>query len=168
MSDDPFIEAARDLFIQTLDDLHPKLEGLTPDALNWRPGDEQTNSIAVLTVHTMASTRSWLSVAVGAALPDRDRPAEFRATAEDAAALVSHVRDMERECLALFEGAENVDWTSNRRTHPRPRPGADEVVTGAWALLHALEHLREHAGQIALTRQLWDQAQAADGQRTGA
>jgi hypothetical protein len=30
-------------------------------------------------------------------------------------------------------------------------------VSAAWALLHALEHLREHEGQLFLTRQLWDQ-----------
>jgi uncharacterized damage-inducible protein DinB len=154
---DPFIDGARDLFIQTMDDLRPHLEGIPPEALNWRPGDDDTNSIAVLAVHAMASTRSWLSVAVGAPLPDRDRPMEFRATAEDASALLAHVTDMERQCDGLLEHAEDVDWSAMRRTHPRPRPGAEETVSGAWALLHALEHLREHAGQIALTRQLWDQ-----------
>jgi hypothetical protein len=118
------------------------------------------NSIAVLTAHAMGSTRSWLSIAVGAPLPDRDRPAEFVAVAENADSLLAHFDDMWRQCDAVLEGARDVDWSALRRTHPRPRPGADETVTGAWALLHALEHLREHAGQIALTRQLWDQRPA--------
>ena len=109
----------------------------------------------------MASTRSWLSVAVGAPLPDRDRPSEFLTKAAQPGALVAHVADMERQCDALLTSASDVDWSALRRTHPRPRPGADETVTGAWALLHALEHLREHAGQIALTRQLWDQRHPA-------
>jgi len=30
-----------------------------------------------------------------------------------------------------------------------------EVVTCGWALLHALEHLREHAAQALLTWELW-------------
>jgi uncharacterized damage-inducible protein DinB len=157
MSQDPFIAAARDLLLQTLDDMRPKLEGTTSEALNWRPGNDDTNSIAVLTVHAMASTRSWLSIGVGAPLPDRNRPQEFLATAEDAAALLAQFDDMARQCDRILETASDVDWTALRRTHPRPRPGAGEEVTGAWALVHALEHLREHAGQIALTRQLWDQ-----------
>jgi hypothetical protein len=33
-------------------------------------------------------------------------------------------------------------------------------VLAGWALLHALEHLREHEGQMFLTRQLWDQRAA--------
>jgi uncharacterized damage-inducible protein DinB len=157
MQEDPFVAAARDLLIQTLDDLRPKLDGLLPQALNWRPAGDDSNSIAVLTVHAMASTRSWLSVAVGAPLPDRDRPQEFLATAADASELLAHFDDMTRQCDALLENARDADWSALRRTHPRPRPGAGEEVTGAWALLHALEHLREHAGHIALTRQLWDE-----------
>jgi hypothetical protein len=31
----------------------------------------------------------------------------------------------------------------------------DDPVSSAWALLHALEHLREHVAQAQLTRQLW-------------
>jgi hypothetical protein len=36
----------------------------------------------------------------------------------------------------------------------------DDPVTAAWALLHALEHLREHAAQAQLTRQLWQRGRA--------
>ena len=39
-------------------------------------------------------------------------------------------------------------------TAPWRTDGADEPVTAAWALLHALEHLREHVGHAQLTRQL--------------
>jgi uncharacterized damage-inducible protein DinB len=161
VASDPFVRAARDLLGVTLGDMRPAIDGASKEALNWRPGGDDTNSIAVLAVHSMASTRMWFSVAVGASLPERDRPSEFRATAEDAPGLLRFVADMERDCLGLLDGARDIDWTAMRRTHPRPRPGADERVTGAWALLHALEHLREHAGQIALTRQLWDQRRAS-------
>ena len=44
-----------------------------------------------------------------------------------------------------------------RRTHTRPNPDDDMKVPAAWALLHAIEHLREHVGQMQLTRQLWEQ-----------
>lgn len=39
------------------------------------------------------------------------------------------------------------------QTHARMSGGAEQV-SAAWALLHALEHLREHVGQMQLTRQL--------------
>jgi hypothetical protein len=156
MTDDPFIAAAREQFTVTLGDLRQGIQGATAEALNWRPG-EDTNPIAVLAVHVMGSTRWWLSVALGAPRPDRDRAAEFQAAAPGADGLLAHIADGERECLALLDGAREVDWMAVRQTGARPRPGAVEQVTSAWALIHALEHLGEHAGQIALTRQLWDQ-----------
>jgi hypothetical protein len=36
----------------------------------------------------------------------------------------------------------------------RSDDGEEPPVTAAWALLHALEHLREHVGHAQLTRQL--------------
>ena len=38
---------------------------------------------------------------------------------------------------------------------------AQEPVTAAWALIHALVHLREHVGHAELTRQLWDERPGA-------
>jgi hypothetical protein len=43
-----------------------------------------------------------------------------------------------------------------RKTHARPHPEHAQDVPAAWALLHAMEHLREHEGQMSLTRQLWE------------
>jgi len=40
-------------------------------------------------------------------------------------------------------------------TPASPAPAAKADAPAAWALLHALEHLREHVGQMLLTRQLW-------------
>jgi hypothetical protein len=42
-------------------------------------------------------------------------------------------------------------WTSSGRA---------EVVSGAWALLHAVEHLSEHVGHAKLTKQLWERRRA--------
>jgi hypothetical protein len=38
----------------------------------------------------------------------------------------------------------------------RPGQGPEEVPP-AFALIHAIAHLREHVGHIGLTRQLWEQ-----------
>lgn len=136
--------------------MRPAIEGASSEALNWRPAAAKTNSIAVLAVHVMNSTRWWLSVATGAALPARDRESEFVATAADAGALLSIVDDLARDCEALLDNAGQVDWSARRKTSARPRADAADEVAAAFALVHAFGHLHEHVGQIALTRQLWD------------
>ena len=154
---DPFISAARRIMIEALVDMRACIDGAPPAALNWRPGGDDTNTIAVLTVHALHSTRSWLAVALGAPLPQRDRPSEFVATAEDVQALQLFIEEMERETLVLIDAVgAAIDWAAQRPTHVRPRADQSPTEPAAWALLHALEHLREHVGQMLLTRQLWD------------
>jgi uncharacterized damage-inducible protein DinB len=153
---DPFVVAADDVLRTALEDMRACTDGASIDCLNWRPDSPDTNSIAVLAVHSMHSTRSWLSIAVGAPLPPRDRPSEFLTTADDSSAFHAFIDEMGRDCLSLLEHAAVDDWSSARRTHPRPRPGTDDQVSAAWALVHAMEHLREHVGQMQLTRQLFD------------
>ena len=151
---DPILIAAQHILTTVVVDMRGSIDGASSDALNWPPAGDDTNSIAVLAVHSMTSTRSWFSVAVGAPLPERDRPSEFRATASGAEDLIAFIEGMERDCAKLLDEAESVDWSAVRTTHARPND-ASERVSAAWALLHALEHLREHTGQVLLTRQLF-------------
>ena len=80
---DPTITAAREIIEESIEGIRGAIAGLPADALNWRPAGEGTNPIAVLAVHAMHSTRSWLAVATGGPLPDRDRDAEFRTVVAD-------------------------------------------------------------------------------------
>jgi uncharacterized damage-inducible protein DinB len=155
-SSDPIIASAREIFETVLADMRPAVEGASPEAVNWRPSAAGTNSIAVLAVHVMNSTRWWLSVATGAPLPDRDRESEFVAEVADADALLSIVDDLARDCETLLDSAGQVDWRAKHRTSTRGRPDASDEVTAAFALIHAFGHLHEHIGQMMLTRQLWD------------
>ena len=103
-----------------------------PEALNWEPAGEDTNSVAVLTTHSLHSTRSWLSTALGEPLPDRDRDSEFRVAEDNPEALLTLFDDMAGQCTALFEKAGEVDWAAIRSTHTRPDaerrdPGAGGV-----------------------------------------
>jgi uncharacterized damage-inducible protein DinB len=148
--------AAKAILEDALEAMRTATEGASPEALNWRPAGEETNSVAVLAVHAMHSTRSWLSVAMGAQLPARDRDSEFMATADDMAALRDVIDHIGSECRALLERPASSDWGVMRKTHARPSLTWPTEVSAAWALLHALEHLREHAGQMLLTRQLFD------------
>jgi hypothetical protein len=148
---DPTIEAAREIFDESVDHLREAIDGLSPEVLAWRPAGEESNSITVLAVHGMHSSRWWLSIARGLPLPERDRPSEFVAESASDTELLSFVDAMAAECRARLDAAEMFDPTAIR-----PTPEA-EPVTAAWALLHALEHLREHVAQAQLTRQLLQQ-----------
>jgi hypothetical protein len=146
---DPTIEAAREIFDESVDHLREAIEGLSPETLNWRPAGEETNPIAVLAVHGMHSSRWWFTIARGLPLPERDRPSEFVAESGGDAELLAFVDRMAEDCRARLDAEEPFDATASR-----PVPD-DEPVSAAWALLHALEHLREHVAQAQLTRQLW-------------
>lgn len=154
MPGDTFTGSARDILDTAVTDMREAIGGLDAEALNWSPVDG-SNSIAVLAVHSMTSTRSWMSSAVGAELPARDRDSEFVAEAVDAPSLTAFVEGMADDCRALLKGAVVDDWSALRVTHARNRP-AEPEVPASWALLHALQHLREHVGQMQLTRQLVD------------
>lgn len=151
---DPLLASARDLLRRTRDDMRTSIQDLPADALNWRPAGNDTNSIAVLAFHSLTSTRWWLSVAVDAPLPDRDRPTEFEASARDAGELLALTDGLFEDCLSLVDKSRTVDWAALRSDRDA---GQDHKFSAAWALLHALQHIREHEGQMSLTRQLWEQ-----------
>ena len=153
---DPFLSAAREILDLALDEFREAIAGATPEMLNQRLGGEGTNSVTVLSVHAMHSTRSWLAAAVGAPRPARNRADEFVATMPDDATLLSFMASMQADCHHLLDDARNVDWSAMRETHVRPGSDMPTQVTAAWALMHAMEHLREHVGHVGLTRQLLD------------
>ncbi|HEY6567660.1 MAG TPA: DUF664 domain-containing protein [Actinomycetota bacterium] len=150
---DPTIAAARDILSDSLDELRKAVDGCTADELNRRPAGDDTNGLAVLVTHAMGSTRAWLSVAVGAPLPERDRDAEFLVVVEDPGAFLATFDAAAGQCRSLL--ATDAPFDPGRvGTAPWRTYGSDEPVTAAWALLHAVEHLREHVGHAQLTRQI--------------
>jgi Protein of unknown function (DUF664) len=154
---DPTIDAARDLLDDSLVELRASVDGCSAEELNRRPGDEQTNTLAVLATHAMHSTRAWLSLATAAPPPARDRPSEFTVAVDDPAEFLAWLDGVSQECRDLLAG-EVAFEPGLTGTAPWRTGGAfvapDEPVTAAWALLHALEHLREHVGHAQLTRDL--------------
>jgi uncharacterized damage-inducible protein DinB len=145
---DPIIEAARKILDRSLEAMRAAVVGATAEDLARRPAGEDTNPIVVIVVHAMHSTRWWLSVASGAHMPDRDRPSEFAATTENADDLLTLLDQFGDECRDLLSGATAFDPAATWKAPD------GEPVTRAWALLHALEHLREHVAQASLTRQM--------------
>jgi len=102
---DPTITAAREIIEESIEGIRGAIAGLPADALNWRPAGEGTNPIAVLAVHAMHSTRSWLAVATGGPLPDRDRDAEFRTVVADPRELWETVDRLAADCSGLLRTA---------------------------------------------------------------
>jgi len=151
---DALLEAARTTLDGSLHELRKQLEGLDANALNDRPGGDGTNTLAVLAVHALASTHSWLALATGSALPPRDRPREFETRVDDPVAFLASVDATSDACREILAGAEGIDPGKTGTAPWRTGTEAEEPVTAAWALLHALDHLREHVGHAQLTRQL--------------
>jgi hypothetical protein len=155
LSEDPLLLAGRQIIRESLDELLAAADGLPADGLNWRPGPEDTNSVVVLVTHALHSTRNWLCIALNAPLPQRDRDSEFVVEALELEGFLDKARGLAADCCLLLATDAPVEWSAVRQTHQRPNPADPDQVPAAWALLHAVEHLREHLGQVLLTRQLF-------------
>jgi hypothetical protein len=145
---DATIDALREVLEESLGELRKGVAGRSVEQLNARPAGGDTNSIAVIVAHALGSTRSWLSLAMGAPMPARDRPAEFRAVADDGFAAWTDERIA--ECLALLDGAT---WDPTR-VGTTAWTKAPETRTAAYAASHALSHLGEHVGHLHMTLEL--------------
>ncbi len=152
---DAMLASAAYVLKDHLAELRAAVDGLPDAALNWKPAGEDTNSVAVLVTHVLHSTRSWISTAVGAPLPDRDRDSEFRVAAERTSDLLALLDDFGAQILALVNDAGDIDLAANRKAHMRPSPDLPDYVPASFALLHAIEHFGQHVAHVSLTRQLW-------------
>ena len=103
MPADPTIDALREVLEESLDEIRRGIADLSVEQLNATPAGGETNSIAVIVTHALGATQSWLSLAMGAPLPPRDRPAEFRAVADDGFA--AWTEDRIARCLSVLDGA---------------------------------------------------------------
>jgi uncharacterized damage-inducible protein DinB len=148
--DDPTIDAIREVLDESLDEIRRGIVDLTVDELNARPASGETNSIAVIVTHALGASRSWLSLAMGVPLPDRDRDAEFRTVADEGFA--AWTDETIASCLAILDGAA---YDPARVGVPTWSPRlAEEPRTAAYAVAHALAHLGEHVGHLHMTREL--------------
>lgn len=141
------VETVRALFRAVHADLRREVRGLDAAALNWTPGGE-TNSIAALVVHTLGSEAEVLRT-VRALAGERDRDAEFRASAETAEELVGALDAGDALLEELTAEMSAVDLAAVRAR------GEREPQTGLYWLLSNYGHAREHLAQVQLTKQLY-------------
>ena len=151
--DDPFIAAARFMYELSLKELRASIEGLGADGLNWRPDAPDTNSATVLASHALGACRAWIFMAVDTPMPARSREAEFHREFESEQRALAFVDDIRADTLRILDEVGAVDWASTRPVSAQPDA---PLMTRAFAIMHAIEHLREHIAHLQLTRQLWD------------
>lgn len=136
--------------------LREVVAGLPVEALDWAPASG-TNSIAVLLSHALPSTVFWVQAGSGKAPSHRAYVENYRSKAFERRGL------SERDLLALIASAESQvedvlrGGTEEhlRAQHQHDDEPDEPPVSGASCLVHGASHLREHAGQAALLRDLW-------------
>lgn len=121
------------------------LTGMSVEDLDWRPGPD-TNSIAVLVSHLLDSERFLTAFVAGIDLV-RDREAAFAVRGLTADGLVHAIDEIE----AVAD--RHIEAIASERLATELARGT-RTASGAWWLLHAMGHAREHLGQAELTRQL--------------
>ena len=150
---DPVVAEIAEGFQAVHGQLRDEVRDLSEDELNWKPAPE-TNSIAVLVIHTLGSEAEVLRV-VGNVSGTRDRPAEFRSTASTPGDLLREIDQADSYLEALAPRITAEDLAAERPRGDRP------PQTGLHWLLTNYGHAREHLAHIQLTKQLYAQRQGA-------
>ena len=156
------MDAAIESLLNKLADGHEELRkavtGAPPEALNWHPA-ENTNSLAVLVIHPIASQNWWIHIGAGIEPAKRNRDAELLYTADSVEPLLEALEEADRhqaEVLGNLNLAHLGQSLDRSKAPPLP-PDAAPNITHLWCILHAIEHGREHSAHAQLTRQLWEQ-----------
>jgi uncharacterized damage-inducible protein DinB len=128
------------------------LDAVPPDALDWTPGGD-IPTLAVLAAHIAGSVQFWIADVAGQVDTHRNRDSEFEVKGQSAAALTARLNaafDTSRKTVEAL----TLDDLATIRTTSR-----DRTVTVAWALMHALEHVSVHVGNMQIIRSLWESQQ---------
>jgi Protein of unknown function (DUF664) len=124
---------------------------LGDDLANRRPPLPGANSPFAILTHCLGVLEYWAGATVAGRSIERNRDSEFRASG-DVASLCQHTDDAARR---LRDDLSELDsWAtpgSVRRNPTRPVPYSE---TKAAVLLHILEELFQHLGQMEITRDM--------------
>lgn len=147
----PFYEALAERFHDLHTQIKHDLDSLPPQALDWIPGPEM-NSVSVIITHLTGAERFLIGDVVMQNPSNRNRDAEFLVKGVAKTDLTRRLDDAEAYVTAAFEKL-SLDDLSAERMHPRH----GNMVSVAWAILHALDHVAVHTGHLQVTTQLWHQ-----------
>jgi uncharacterized damage-inducible protein DinB len=125
------------------------LETVPQEALDWSPGGD-IPTLAILAAHIAGSVEYWIADVAGQVDTHRDRDAEFAVQGQSAAALKAR---LDAGFGASRRTMEALTLDDLAATRPANR---GRTVTVAWAILHALEHVSVHVGNMEIIRSLWE------------
>lgn len=148
---EPLKAAAREALQGQKDAMRSIVAGMSSEGLNWKPEGSSgsvTNSIAQMLSHALDAERFLVLTAIDEQM-DRNREAQFQVIVNSAEELIDQIDRTEQEVNEALDRltADHLGQVISRTTRTH---------TGAWWLLHAIEHSNEHVGQAALTRQLYE------------
>lgn len=144
-------DAVADYVDRALDAMSGILRELGDDLANARPDLPGANSPYVILRHCLGVMAFWAGQVVAARDVQRDRDAEFRASGpvEGLIHAAQEAKGQFRADLAAADPSAPV-----RGGHPDKRPGDLEFASQGHALLHIMEELCQHLGQMELTRDI--------------
>jgi Protein of unknown function (DUF664) len=124
---------------------------LGDELANERPSLPGTNSPYAILRHCLGVMEFWGGQVVAGCPVRRDRDAEFRA-AGPCAGLIAAAGEAKRQFQADASAAD--PGAPPRGSHPGMRQGELEVLTQGHALVHVMEEICQHLGQMELTRDI--------------
>jgi len=124
-------------------------EDLGDDLVNRRPPFRDANSAYAILTHCLGVMEYWGGATVAERPVQRDRAAEFTATGDVAGLLrrTEHARRRLREDMVGFRSA-----APPVSVRPDPDDPAPYHETKGAVLVHVLEELFQHLGQMEITR----------------
>ena len=128
---------------------------LGDELANLRPGLPGANSAYAILRHCLGGMEYWGGAVVAGREVERDRDAEFRASGP-VADLIDAAKHAKRRFRADIATADPAGRP--RATRPSMAPDELEFTSQGHALLHVLEEVCQHLGQMEITRDLLRQS----------
>lgn len=124
------------------------LNELGDELANQAPADTNLNTPWAITYHCTQVASYWIGHLIAGRAIERDRDAEFNAGGriEELDHVVANLRRQLRADLAHFNPTAPL-----RETPPASYDGPARDLTPVGVLLHVLEELAQHHGQIQIT-----------------
>lgn len=128
-----------------------EIHGMTAEGLNWKPSAPNTNSVFALTTHIAGTEAAWIHHFVGNRKIARDRDSEFASQGSDVTVLTDLLNKAQDITCQVISQLSSHDLSTEK-----PSGQSGNAVSYRWAILHTIEHLGQHLGHLALTKQMYE------------
>jgi len=122
-----------------------------PQAVLHFTAGGKVNSIAMLIKHTAGAEKLLIPQMVGGKTIQRNREEEFAAGDETAAVLLASLAESLRAARETLEELPDADLALEKEV---TFSAGKRVISNEWAILHDLEHVAHHKGQIIMLKRL--------------